>query len=113
DQGLTCGPAAELCRSGATRSRAWNCDTVMSPTVLPVVSYRDVPPWQRGGTKLSGQRTLTLRGGRESVSRLGDCQHQGGWGPGWVAGSTQVKCRKRRHTEQAIAVPLYRTQRCC
>src|SRR2546425_319065 len=38
-------PAGELGRSGATRSRRWNCDTEMSPAVLPAVSYRDVRRW--------------------------------------------------------------------
>jgi len=75
-------PAAELGRSGATRGRRWDCDNVMSPTVLPVVSYRDVRRWQRRGAKLPRQRILTLRSGRESVSRHGDCQHRGGRDPG-------------------------------
>ena len=68
--------------SGATRGRRWDCDNVMSPTVLPVVSYRDVRRWQRRGAKLPRQRILTLRSGRESVSRHGDCQHRGGRDPG-------------------------------
>ena len=75
-------PRCSANRSGATRGRGWNCDTEMSPTVLPVVSHRDVRRWQRRGAKLPGQRILTLRGGRESVSRHGDCQHRGGRGPG-------------------------------
>ena len=35
----------ELWRLGATRCRRWNCDTPMSPAVLPAVSYRDVRRW--------------------------------------------------------------------
>src|SRR4029077_3733188 len=80
---LSAAAAAELERSGATRGRRWNCDIELSPAVLPAVSYRDVRRWQRRGAKLPRQRTLTLRGGRGSVSRHGDCQHQGGRGPGW------------------------------
>src|SRR3954452_3910522 len=55
---------------------------VTTPAVLPAVPYRGMRPWQRGGVKPSGQRLLILRGGRSGVSRHGDCQHQGGRGPG-------------------------------
>jgi hypothetical protein len=74
---------------------------VTTPAVLPAVSSRGVRPWQRGGAKPSAQRILTRRGGRRGVSRSGDCQHQGGWGPGGVVGSTPVNRRQRRHEEQA------------
>ena len=55
---------------------------VTTLAALPAVSYRGVRPWQRGGAKPSGQRTLIPRDGDRSVSRSRDCQHQGGWGPG-------------------------------
>ena len=41
----------------------WNCDTGMSPTVLPVVSYRDVRPWQRGGAKLPAVHQVAEQAG--------------------------------------------------
>src|SRR5207245_7237581 len=51
---------------------------VTTPAVLPAVSSRGVPPWQRGSAKPSAQRLLILRDGDRSVSRSRDCQHQGG-----------------------------------
>jgi hypothetical protein len=54
---------------------------VTTPAVLPAVCYRGVRPWQRGGTKPSGQRNLILRDGGPGVSRSRDCQHRGGWEP--------------------------------
>ena len=54
---------------------------VTTPAVRPAVSYRGVRPWQRGGAKPSGQRTLIRKGGSRGASRCCDCQHRGGWGP--------------------------------
>jgi len=98
-------PAGELQRSGATRGCRGNCvalrEEVTTPTVLPVVSYRGMRPWQRGGMKPSAERILIRKDGNQSVSGGCDCQHQGGRGPGGVVGSTQVNRCKRRHKEQA------------
>src|SRR5262249_34743183 len=88
-------PAADLCRLGATRGRRWNCDTEMSPVVLPAVSYRDVCRWQRRGAKLPRQRILTPSGvvvkarADTATASLKAVGAQDG-----VAWSTQVKRRK-------------------
>src|SRR5438552_3597896 len=57
---LPAAPAAELGRSGATRSRRRQCDG--SPVVLPTASYPDLRLWQRRGGKLRGQRNLLPTG---------------------------------------------------
>ena len=50
----------------ATRSRVCKCnaleDSATLPVVPPTVSYPDLLPWQRGGGKLRGQRTLSPSG---------------------------------------------------
>ena len=84
---LSAAAAAELMRSGATRSRRRYCNAlngVTLPAVLPAVSYRDVRHGEPWGAKLPGQRSLLLHGRRPRSRGQGrDSQHPGGWEPGW------------------------------
>src|SRR5262249_37666103 len=71
----------------ANRCVFWTCNAIQSgglsplPDVPPSVCYPNGRRRQRPRPKLGGQRSLDLQIDRERVSRLGDCQHHGGWEP--------------------------------
>ncbi len=71
----------------ASRCVFWICNANRSgglsplPDVPPSVCYPSGRHRQRRRPKPGGQRSLDLLIGRERVSRLGDCQHQGGREP--------------------------------